>query len=125
MSVPSNHPIKKSSQKDVWRREYIRLLTEESEPWTDLTPEHVEELERIDELIQAGYFQGQVIRDINGDPKASSTSGPTLAGRIFAEEQQDILDSKSLWGRVKSGAGLFIGWLAGILSALIVWKLTK
>jgi hypothetical protein len=125
MSVPSNHPIKTSKQSDIWRRAYIRLLTEEAEPWTDLTPEHIEELERIDELVQVGYMHGHVIRDAGGSPKSSSTKGPTLAGRIFAEEQQDILDRKSLWGRIKSGAGLFIGWLAGIISAVIVWKLTK
>jgi len=125
MSVPSNQPTKKSKQSDIWRRAYIRLLTEEPEPWTDLTPEHIEELERIDELIQAGYMHGHVVRDAGNSPKFSSTRGPTLAGRIFAEEQQDILDRNSLCGRIKSGAGLFIGWLAGIISALIVWRITK
>src|ERR1035438_3570941 len=105
MNVPSSQPAKMSKQSDMWRRAYIRLLTEPMEAWTDLTPEHVEELERIDELVQAGYLHGHVVRDAAGSPKLSSTQGPTLAGRIFAEEQQDILDKKSLLGRIKSGAG--------------------
>ncbi len=122
--------MKKSSKSDFWRREYIRLLTEHessgsTEASTDPTPEHIEELERIDELIQAGYFTGEVIRDSAGSPSAASTSGPTLAGRIFAEEQQEILDKKSLWGRVKAGSALFVGWVAGIISALIIWRITK
>ena len=101
------------------------MLTEPGEPWTDLTPEHVDELYRIDELIQAGYMRGEVLRDGRGEPCSSRTEGPTLAGRLFAEEQQDILDKKSLWGRIKSGAVLFIGWVAGMLSAVIVWRLTR
>ena len=117
--------MKKRCQKDAWRREYIRLLTKPIGSWSDLTPEHVEELERIDELIQAGYLGGGVIRDENKEPKASATTGPTLAGRMFAEEQQEILDRKSTWGRIKSGSVLFIGWLSGIISAVIVWGLTR
>ena len=100
MSVPSSHPIKKSGQKDIWRREYIRLLTETGEPWTDLTAKHVEELCGIEELCQAGYMRGEVLRGPpDGEPKSSRTEGPTLAGRLFAEEQQEVLDKKSLWGR--------------------------
>lgn len=125
MSVKTIQPTTAKTTSDFWRREYIRLLTQPCEPWTDLTPEHLEELERIDELIQAGYMRGQVVRDINSVPQGSRTEGPTLAGRIFAEEQQELLDSKSLWGRIKSGAGLFIGWLSGIISAIIIWYFTK
>jgi len=125
VSIPSNQPIKKRSQKDFWRREYIRLLTKPIEAWTDLTPEHVDELDRIDDLIQAGYLRGDVIRDSNGEAKASVTQGPTLAGRIVAEEQQEKLDRKSVRGQIKSGAGIAIGWVAGILSALVIQYLAK
>ena len=82
-------------------------------------------MEAIEDLVDAGYMRGTVIPGPDGTPHASSTRGPTLAGRIFAEEQQEILDKKSLTGRIKSGAVLFIGWLAGILSAVIIWRLTK
>jgi hypothetical protein len=117
--------MKSKIQKDVWRREYIRLLTVRGEPWTNLTPEHIEELHRTDELIQAGYMSGEVFRDSNGEPMASRIEGPTVAGRIFAEEQQEILDKKSLWGRVKACAVLFVGWLAGIASAIIASYFSK
>ena len=125
MNVKTTQQTKHKKKSDFWRREYIRLLTEPAVAWTDLTPEHIEELEHIDDLIKAGYFQGTVIRDSNNDPKAASTMGPTLAGRIFAEEQQEILDKKSLWGRIKSGSVVFISWLAGIISAVIIWRLTR
>ncbi|HEU6447608.1 MAG TPA: hypothetical protein VFV23_04135 [Verrucomicrobiae bacterium] len=124
MTVKSIQPSNK--QHDHWRRLYIRLLTEEMRPWDDLTPEErTLELGVIEDLVDAGYMSGSVIKGGDGIPAAATTRGPTLAGRIFAEEQQDILDKKSLWGHIKSGAGLFIGWLAGIISALIIWRLTR
>jgi hypothetical protein len=92
---------------------------------TDESPGGIELLERIDELIQADYLRGNVVRDTGLIPKRANTNGTTLKGRIFAEEQQELLNKKSIVGRIKSGAVLFIGWLAGILSAVIVWRLTK
>jgi hypothetical protein len=72
---------------------------------------------------------GHVTKDASGIPAAASIRGPTLAGRIFAEEQQDVLDRASLWGRIKSGAGIafgwFFGWITGIISALIIWYITR
>jgi hypothetical protein len=124
MNVKKIQPSNK--QHDSWRRLYIRLLTEEMKAWDDLTPEErVLELGVIEDLIDAGYMSGKVNKDASGTPKSASIRGPTLAGRIFAEEQQDILDKKSLWGHIKSGAGLLTGWLAGIISALIIWLLTR
>jgi hypothetical protein len=126
MNVKITHAIKANSQHDFWRRQYIRLLTEEMRPWDDLSPDEQSlELGVIEDLVAAGYMAGTVTKDTSGIPKSASTRGPTLAGRIFAEEQQDILDKKSLWGRAKAGSTLFIGWLAGIISALIIWWLTK
>ena len=124
MSVKTIQPSNK--QHDSWRRLYIRLLTEEMRPWDKLTTEERSlELGVIEDLVDAGYMCGSVQKDVGGIPQGASTRGPTLAGRIFAEEQQDILDKKSLWGHIKSGAGLFIGWLAGIISAVIIWRLTR
>lgn len=105
------------------------MLTEPMEVWTaekqDFTPEQGLELDAIADLVDSGYMRGSVIRDNEGDVAGTSTSGPTLASRIFADEQKEILEKNSLMGRIKSGAVLFIGWLAGILSAVIVWRLTK
>jgi len=117
-------------QHAFWRRLYIRLLTEELRPWDDMTPEErALELGGIEDLVDAGYMAGHVTKDASGIPAAASIRGPTLAGRIFAEEQQDVLDRASLWGRIKSGAGIafgwFFGWITGIISALIIWYITR
>ena len=102
-------------------------------PWTsdskNFTPEQVLELDAINDLVDARYLRGTVITKPDGSVHCTSTNGPTLAGRVFAEEQQAILDKTSFWGRIKSGAvvavGWFLGWLSGIISALIIWYITK
>ena len=91
-----------------------------------MTPERIDlEGGAIDDLIVAGYMGGHVNRGTGGKIIEVESSGPTIAGRLFAEEQQDILDKKSVWGRIKSGTGIFVGWVAGIISAVIIWRLTK
>ena len=124
MSVKITQPS--NMEHDAWRRLYIRLLTKELVPWDGFTQEQIDlEGGVIEDLIVAGYMGGTVHRDVSGKIIQVVSTGPTIAGRIFAEEQQDILDKKSLWGHIKSGAGLFIGWVGGILSAVIIWRLTK
>jgi hypothetical protein len=129
MTVKTSQQLKARKKPDFWRKLYIRLLLEEAEevkPWDDLTQEDRElELGAIEDLVDAGYLAGSVNKDASGIPKSAQTRGPTLAGRIFAEAQQDILDKKSIFNRIKSGAGLFVGWVSGIISAVIIWKLTK
>ena len=124
MSVKTTQPT--NMQHDFWRKLYVRLLTEELDDWNNVSPaDRTLGLGAIEDLVDAGYMSGHVIKDASGIPAAATIRGPTLAGRIFAEEQQDILDKKSLKGRIKSGTGLFVGWLVGIISSLIVWRLTK
>ena len=124
MSVKTTQPTNK--QHDFWRKLYVRLLTEELDDWNNVSPADRDlGLGAIEDLVDAGYMAGRVIKDASGIPAAATIRGPTLAGRIFAEEQQDILDKKSLKGRIKSGTGLFVGWLVGIISSLIVWRLTR
>lgn len=130
MNVNTTHKVIYNNQHDAWRRLYIRLLTEEPKPWLDSDPDRaVLEGGAIEDLIAAGYMGGSVTRDVNGVIIQIASAGPTLAGRLFAEEQQDILDKKSLIGRIKSSAvsavGWFFGWLSGIISALIIWYITK
>jgi hypothetical protein len=126
MNVPTTQKTIYNNQHDTWRRLYIKLLTSELEPWDGWSADRIAlEGGAIEDLIVAGYLGGKVTRDAAGVIAFVVSSGPTLAGRLFAEEQQDILDKKSLWGRIKSGTGLFVGWVVGIISALIVWRLTK
>jgi hypothetical protein len=121
--------MRHKNKQDSWRRLYVRLLTEPIN--TDSLDGHalILELNAIDDLIKAGYMIGKVNRDTAAIPLSSTVRRITLSGHIFAEQQQDILKSKSTWGIIKSNSTIFIGWLAGIISAiiggLILWYFTK
>ena len=116
--------MKKNRKDESWRERYIRLLTIPLEGKDELSEEDKVDLEAVDDLITAGFFNGKIHRSHDGD-LFGSLNGPTLEGRIFAEEQQQILDQRSLWGRIKNGAGVSIGWIAGVISSLLVYYITK
>jgi hypothetical protein len=111
--------VKRSS----WRRRYIRLLTE---PVTSETKLTTEDFQAIADLIKNGYLRGTAQYDAAvGQFTGAVIEGVTLNGYIFAEEQREMLRSKSWWGRLKSSSTIFIGWLSGIISAVIVYYLTR
>ena len=96
MSVKITQPS--NMEHDAWRRLYIRLLTKELVPWDGFTQEQIDlEGGVIEDLIVAGYMGGTVHRDVSGKIIQVVSTGPTIAGRIFAEEQQDILDKNDLF----------------------------
>jgi hypothetical protein len=114
------------AKKESWRHRYVRLIRETPASETELTPELLEDLQAIQDLIDAGYLRGEAIEDASvGYVTGAIVRGPTLAGRVFAEEQLEHIQSKSFWGRLKSGSTIFIGWLSGIISAVIIYYLTK
>ena len=112
--------MKKRAGDDSWRKRYVRLLTE------PFNPEGAddEDLDAFEQLIDSGFIDGQFSRTHDGKPYGH-TKGTTIAGRLFAEEQQEIISNNSLWGRIKSGSGLFIGWLAGVISSVLIHYLTN
>jgi hypothetical protein len=117
---------KKRPKKETWRQRYVRLITETPVEETELTPELLEDLQAIQDLIDAGYIRGHAIEDASvGYVTGAIVRGPALAGRLFAEEQQERVRAKSVWGRIKAGSTIFIGWLSGIISAIIIYYLTK
>jgi hypothetical protein len=120
----------KTGNTQFWRRIYIKLLTEDPRPWNDMSDaERKLQMSAIEDLVAAGYMSGKVNKDTTGTPCNAAIHGPTLAGRIFAEEQQEILAKKSVWGQIKSGAGFafgwVFGWLGGFISALIIWYISR
>jgi hypothetical protein len=126
VSEPTKSPYNKRPKNESWRQRYVRLITETPASEAELTPELVEDLQAIQDLIDAGYLRGQAIEDASvGYVTGAIVRGPTLSGRIFAEEQLEHIRSKGLWGRLKSGSAIFIGWLSGIISAVIIYYLTK
>jgi hypothetical protein len=113
----------KSSKEDSWRQRYIRLLTE---PLTAETRLSSEDFQAIADLIKQGYLRGTSQYDASaGRFTGAVVEGTTLIGYIFAEDEQEILRSKTLWGKIKSSSTIFIGWLSGIISAIIVYYLTR
>ena len=113
----------RSWKQDSWRRRYIWLLTERL---TAETPLSSEDFQAIADLIKQRYLRGTAQYDASlGRFTGAVIEGTTLAGYIFAEEQREILRSKTLWGKTKSGSAIFIGWLSGIISAIIVYYLTR
>jgi hypothetical protein len=126
VSEPAKSTHSKRPKKESWRQRYVRLITETSASETELTPELLEDLQAIQDLIDAGYIRGQAIEDASvGYVTGAIVRGPTLAGRVFAEEQQEHIRSKSVLGRLKSSSTIFIGWLSGIISAVIIYYFTK
>jgi hypothetical protein len=126
VSEPTKSTHNKRPKKESWRQRYVRLITETPASETELTPELLEDLQAIQDLIDAGYLRGQAIEDASvGYVTGAIVRGPTLAGRVFAEEQREHTRSKSFWGRLKSGSTIFIGWLSGIISAVVIYYLTK
>ena len=126
MSEPAKSTHSKRPKKESWRQRYVRLITETSASETELTPELLEDLQAIQDLIDASYIRSQAIEDASvGYVTGAIVRGPTLAGRVFAEEQQEHIRSKSVLGRLKSSSTIFIGWLSGIISAVIIYYFTK
>ena len=102
------------TKEEPWRTLYIRLLTT---PIND--DDFLKNSQALQDLIDAGFMRGRLINVNHGNGAGGSINGITFRGRLFAEEQIKIIKAESMWGRIKSGAGLLVGWLAGVLSALI------
>jgi hypothetical protein len=113
--------MKNKTKDESWRSRYIRLLMSP----LDRIEGSTEDLQAFEDLVDAGFMRGTMVHDSVGDVAAGSIRGVTLHGNLFAEEQMKIIMAESIWGRIKSGVGLSVGWLSGVLSAVIVYYLTK
>ena len=112
--------MKNKKGDESWRRRYIRILAE------DFTTEGAtrEDLEACEQLIDSGFIDGKASGTLDGGLFVI-VKGTTVMGRLFAEEQQQILAERSFWGRIKSGSGLFIGWLVGVVTSVLIHYLTS
>ena len=116
--------MKKRKKNEAWRDLYLRLLRDVDQRRDDSPGLWQDELKYLKELCDEDFIYGKIEGAHDGD-LYGWTNGLTLKGRLFAEEQQKIIDDRSLWGRIKNGAGVSIGCLAGVLSSLVVYYLTK
>ncbi len=106
---------------EAWRLLYIRLLTE------DLGEDEAKpaDLQGFSDLIDAGFMKGRALTNSLGEIVGASVQGPTLQGRLFAEEQQRLISEGSVWGLIKKGTGLGVGWISGFASSVLLYYLTN
>jgi hypothetical protein len=116
--------MKNKKNDDSWRVLYLRLLREVDDR-DDNSPELTQdELKYLKELCDEDFIYGKIEASHDGE-LFGWADGLTLKGMLFAEEQQKFIYDRSLWGRIKNGAGVSVGWLAGVLSSVVVYYLTK
>jgi hypothetical protein len=113
-----------------WRRAYIRLINDGPLKESDFSSREEKQLEMdlMIELIRDGYALGPFSREVATDGeilRAVEWRGPTAKGRVFADELAERERQDSFRYRVKEFGIATGGWVAGILSGLLLWWLTK
>ena len=105
-----------------WRLRYLRILTGPTA--SDYNAR--EYLHAIEDLIEEGLIRGTpahgpegVIEAVNLVRGPDGLAVTTLKGRLFIEDQQAILDSRTFFGRLKSALPAS----SAILIALVSWSL--
>jgi hypothetical protein len=119
VATPDKNPNAKAHR--VWRCEYIRLLTDGPREG-DVSQL---ELDLMAELIKEEYAEGVVRKNQIGETSGIVWVGPTVKGRIFADELSDYLEKKSKMYQFRIALFAIAGWLAGIFSAVVTAKLTE
>lgn len=115
-----------AKMKKSWRHLYVGILNEGPRP-PDSLSDHDRNLQRrmVCELIDSGYVSGSSHRDADGNAMGYHMGGPTVEGRLLADKLEEDL-KKDTWAyRLKVAGVAAGGWVGGIASAWIVWKLTQ
>src|SRR5688500_12823708 len=111
--MPPAKPTTKSAK--PWRKEYIRILTSGTTVESDfplvreLTNEHLLDATLVPDMSAPGNESGDF-----------HIRGPTVKGRVFADELQTKLNSESLRARLLKALLVVGGWAGGIASSIIV-----
>jgi hypothetical protein len=101
--------------KSSWKHEYHRLLTDGPKPFREgdaITPELVTEMKLMSELIDAGYADGNYQKDHTGDVSSAIWNGPTVPGRLFADELSEWIKRRTWAHRIKVVLIAVVGALA-------------
>ena len=117
--------MKSTNTGESWRERCVRLIGLELGENEYLVINDLDDAVTLYDLQCMDYVRGVEIQNSVGTVVEFRTMGATLQGKLFAEEQQSILDESSVWGRIKKVFGVFGGWVMGILTALIIYKLTN
>ena len=109
---------------ESWRDVYLRLMEDTSDDDEHRTDLSQEDLRYLKELCDEGFMYGKL--DEMADGKlAGWTNGLTLKGRLFYDDQKNIKFDNSIFGRLIKVASLSIGWVSGVISAYVVFKITN
>ena len=103
---------------------YLEILRQDFPYELHLDSDGKDRLQAAKELIDEDFIRGEPVL------RASDKGGYELInvwvyevkfkGRMFADEQDRLIYEQSFRGRCLRYAGPFIGWLAGILSGLLI-----
>ena len=109
--------------KESWRDVYLRLLKDTPDDQEQKHELSQDDLRFLKDLCDEGFIDGKI--DTAGDGSLFGwTDGLTLSGRLFYEDQKNIRFNDSFIGRSFKGLSLFTGWVSGVISAFIIFKIT-
>ena len=117
--------MKNRNRKECSRRLlYLDILRQEFPSNLILESDGKDRLHAAKELIDEGFIRGEPVL------RASDKGGYEVCevriyevkfkGRMFEDEQERLIYEQSIQGRILRYSGPFIGWLAGILSGLVI-----
>lgn len=112
-------------KKETWRERYLRLLRLEingDEEYLEF--DSPKDVKALFELEKAEYVRCYFIINETGTPQIAHITGPTLKGRIFAEDIEDWIEEHSTWARIKDLFKWLGAWIVGIATAIIIHFIT-
>jgi len=101
-----------------WREIFIKILEERPDE---------SEYQYAAELIEGGYAKGSVLPStLRGGPRYLHLvwKGPTLEGREYCDDLKEAVRRRSLSFRIWSAVVVISSWLAGVLTDVIISRLT-
>ncbi len=111
-----------ANAKISWRHEYHRILTDGPNHFSEgdpITPEVQSDLDLMAELIDGGYADGNYSKDQSGNIDSVMWRGPTVSGRLFADELADWISRRTWKHRIKLALIAFFGWVVGHIQEII------
>jgi hypothetical protein len=112
------------AKKKTARRVYIEMLRQRIGAIDSLSQEERGHFLWA-ELITAGYLNGVTQKNATGIPTGNVIMGPTVKGRLFLQELELNEHKESLQGKLVKIGLVAGGFVAGIVSAILIEFLKK
>lgn len=72
------------------------------------------------QLIKSGHISGEILEDMEGQPRSFFMLEVTISGMLFADELKGKLRERTFRGQLDKHGPAIAGWLAGVTSALLI-----